>query len=76
MIYCYLALACSFWFITSCQGGLEGFKAVRWPTEVKDVDVQWALKPLWEAYEACQPGVDTAAILQKVVKALGLSQAR
>ena len=37
---------------------------------------QLALEPLWRAYEACAPGADTRAVLERIVKGLGLGQAR
>ena len=38
------------------------------------VYLQLALAPLWRAYEAAEPGADTAGILQKMIKGLSLSQ--
>jgi hypothetical protein len=35
---------------------------------------QLALEPLWRAYEACAPGADTRAVLERIVRGLGLKQ--
>jgi hypothetical protein len=37
---------------------------------------QFALEPLWKAYEACEPGADVQGILGKMIKGLDLRQAR
>ena len=38
--------------------------------------MQLVLEPLWKAYEAVEPGADVKSILGKMVKGLGLQQAR
>lgn len=44
-------------------------------TMIAMCDLQLALVPIWKAYEAALPGADAPAILQKIIKGLGILQA-
>lgn len=49
-------------------------RTMQWRTRLSVL--QLALAPVWRAYEAALPGADSHALLQKMVKGLGLSQVR
>ncbi len=55
---------------------MNGIRATAISAHETRITWQLALEPLWRAYEACAPGADALVVLERIVKGLGLGQAR